>query len=285
MRPISRASAKDRTQKAVTVPLDAIESSHHMFGQRRCGMKVGKYLVVLFSILLVTAVLVGAAPSPKQCAEISVVSSFAVTEIPIIPHGLTFDGEYLYCAGRDFNPSTIYKLDTAGNVEDSFAGPGYVTGLAFKDGNIWAATDVELTISELTPSGELLQSFPAPGIDSTGLVFQRNALWNADWNWNEPVAYLHRITFTRNKRIVKTYESPGPCPVGLAFDGRSLWHGDQCTQKLYKLNPAAKVRCEYDVATLTDGNGSEPIGLTFDGTYLWMALMDSAMIYQFDIGE
>ena len=193
-------------------------------------MKVGKYLVVLFSILLVTAVLVGAAPSPKQCAEISVVDSFAAPETP---HGLTFDGEYLYCAGRDSYPSNIYKLDTAGNVIDSFTGPDNATGLAYKDGNIWAATDSELTISELTPSGDLLRSFKAPGTDSTGLVFQHGFLWNADFNWGEPVAYLHRIGITENKIIVKTYESPGPGPECLAFDGMNLWHVDIYDSKLY----------------------------------------------------
>lgn len=258
-----------------------IESFHHMFGKGRCGMKVGKFLVVLFSTLLVTAALVGAAPSPKQCAEIFVVDSF---EAPETPHGLTFDGEYLYCAGRDSDPSNIYKLDTAGTVIGSFTGPGYVTGLAYKDGNIWAATDDNLTISEWTPSGELLQSFEAPGTDSTGLVFQHNFLWNADFNWgDESVAYLHRIMITKNKTIVKTYEAPGLGPEGLAFDGRNLWHVDIYDSKLYKLNPATKVRCEYDIRTFTDG--STPIGLTFDGTYLWMSVQDNAMIYQLDIGE
>lgn len=245
-------------------------------------MKAGKILVVLLFILLLTAVQVFAAPSSKHCAEISVVKSFSAPETP---HGLTFDGEHLYCAGRDAHPSNIYKLDIDGNVLDSFVGPGNVTGLAYKDGNIWAATDLELTISELSPSGAILRSFDAPGTDSTGLVFQHNALWNADWNWGESEAYLHRIKITPNGMKVKTYEAPGQEPAGLAFDGRNLWHVNQGTSKLYKLNPATKVRCEYDVRDFTGVVGTQPIGLTFDGTYLWMSMIDSAMIYQLDIGE
>jgi outer membrane protein assembly factor BamB len=249
-------------------------------------MKAGKFIVVLLSILLLTAVQVAAEPSAKQCAEISIVNSFLAPEQP---HGLTFDGEHLYCAGRESYPSNIYKLDMAGNVLDSFVGTGSVTGLAYKDGNIWAATDNHLTISELSPSGEVLQTFDAPGTDSTGLVFQHNALWNADFNWDEPVAYLHRIMFTGKKMIVNTYESPGGAPEGLAFDGQHLWHVDYSSSKLYKLNPATKIKCEYDVPAIPDGEsyviGVNPIGLTFDGTYLWMSMEDSHMIYQLDIGE
>lgn len=249
-------------------------------------MNAGKLFLVLFIILFVAVAQVGAQPSAKHCAEISVVDSFAAPETP---HGLTFDGEHLYCAGRDSYPSNIYKLDAAGGVVDTFTGPGSVTGLAYKDGNIWAATDDLLTISELTTSGEVLRTFNAPGSDSTGLVFEHNALWNADFNWGEPVAYLHRIKITGKKMIVKTYEAPGAAPEGLAFDGVNLWHVDIFNSKLYKLNPATKVRCEYDIRDFTGGDGwgsgVSPIGLTFDGTYLWMAVQDDAMIYQLDIGE
>ena len=141
----------------------------------------------------------------------------------------------------------------------------------------------------MSPSGDVLRSFQAPGTDSTGLVFQNNVLWNADFNWGESVANLHRIKIVGNRIKVKTYESPGPGPEGLAYDGRHLWHVDINTSKLYMLNSAAKVMCEYDVPTLTGGDawgtGVAPIGLTFDGIYLWMSAQDNAMIYQLDIGK
>ena len=98
------------------------------------------------------------------------------------PHGLAFDGEYLWCAGYDND--TIYKLDASGNIISAFDSPGSSpTGLTFDGNYLWSADDGSLRIYKIdTSTGEVIESFEAPGTDSTGLTFDGTYLWNVECN-------------------------------------------------------------------------------------------------------
>ncbi len=207
-------------------------------------------------------------------SELVIIDSFPTPD-SVTPHGLTFDGTNLWCAG--YSNDTIYKLDMSGNTILSFNSPGQSpTGLTFDGTHLWSTDDVTLQIYKLDPAtGGVIESFNAPGTDSTGLTFDGTHLWNADFSWSDPFGLIHKMD--RSGNLVGTYYSPGDGPEGLTFDGFFIWHSDFYNNKIYQLT------MDGNVLSSTDSHVINPIGLAFDGQYLWVASFSENRIYKLAI--
>ena len=203
-------------------------------------------------------------------------------------HGLAFDGRDLWAA--HYGAGKIYQLeisesslDIKTSMDASNTNP---TGLEFIGQNLYVGSIPEITKMQTKGKniGVIKKQFVPPGTDCTGLAFDGEYLWNADFNFDfstDPpslgdVAFLHKLK--PNGKLVATHIAPGLCPEGLAFDGEFIWHTEWCDNLIYKLNTDGEIVCSYDWI-----EGGHPIGLTFDGTHLWLSDQSTQMIYKISI--
>ena len=163
-----------------------------------------------------------------------------------------------YLWNVDYDTKKIYKLDTDGNVLDSFDGPGIsLYGLTWDGNYLWVANSGD-KIYKLTANGTIIDSFNYSS-GSADLAWDGTYLWNSD-------PYINKIRkLATNGTIVSSFNTPGPFPKGLAWDGVYLWHADYNRDKIYKLTTNGTTVDSFN------SPGVWPTGLAWDGTYLWNA--------------
>jgi transglutaminase-like putative cysteine protease len=117
-------------------------------------------------------------------------------------------------------------------------------------------------------TGEKIQSFAIPGSFPTGLTFDGEHLWLADYQTD-----LLYCLDPATGDVVRTIPSPAYWPEGLAWDGEALWNADvkggipmseNYAGKIYRIDPATG-----NILKTLHAPTSTPRGLTWDGTYLW----------------
>ncbi|MBN2482025.1 MAG: hypothetical protein JXB19_09815, partial [Bacteroidales bacterium] len=80
--------------------------------------------------------------------------------------------------------------------------------------------------------GKVIQSFPLPGNFCTGLTFDGNGLWVADYK-TDIIYKIDPVSGT----VLHQIPSPGFWPTGLAWDGKNLWNVDREQDKIYRIDP------------------------------------------------
>lgn len=117
-------------------------------------------------------------------------------------------------------------------------------------------------------TGEKIQSFSIPGSFPTGLTFDGENLWLADYQTD-----LLYCLDPSSGDVVRTIPAPAYWPEGLAWDGEALWNADvkggipmseNYAGKIYRIDPATG-----NILKTLHAPTSTPRGLTWDGTYLW----------------
>lgn len=109
--------------------------------------------------------------------------------------------------------------------------------------------------------GDVAMSFPNPGPCPSGMAFDGQYLWSADFKTDS----LYAID-PNSGSVVKSMESPSYRPYGLAWDGSGLWVVDAGENTLIKLDTKTGV----NVKTIPSPVDA-PTGLTWDGKDLWLA--------------
>ncbi|MCF8368819.1 MAG: hypothetical protein K9G76_07225 [Bacteroidales bacterium] len=129
-------------------------------------------------------------------------------------------------------------------------------------------------------TGEVLKSYDIPGDFPTGLTFDGQNLWLADYQTD----LLYCVDPATGK-VILTIQAPAYWPEGLAWDGEALWNADvkggiplseNYAGKIYRVNPKDGTLLKTIQAPCTT-----PRGLTWDGTYLWCVDSDSDEVIQF----
>jgi len=129
-------------------------------------------------------------------------------------------------------------------------------------------------------TGEVIKSFDIPGSYPTGLTFDGENLWVADYQTDK----LYCINPDDGK-VIRTIPSPAYWPEGLAWDGKYIWNADvkggiplseNYDGKIYQLDPK-----DGTITRTIQAPGSTPRGLTWDGTYLWCVDNAADEIIQF----
>jgi transglutaminase-like putative cysteine protease/glutamine cyclotransferase len=164
--------------------------------------------------------------------------------------------------------------------------------------------------------GKVVKSFPLPGKFCTGLTFDGNYLWVADYKAD----IIYKLDPTSGA-VLHQIPSPGFWPMGLAWDGQHLWNLDKKQKKIFKIDPqdgtiltTIETPCDYpeglswegntlwvgdarentimkiDLSDGTavkkfDGPAKSVNGLTFDGQYLWSSDRNLDEIYMIDPGS
>lgn len=162
--------------------------------------------------------------------------------------------------------------------------------------------------------GTVIQSFPAPANQPSGLAWDGNFIWNADAETNNiyqinpetglvvniipgPMnAIINGLTWDGNylwcsdysnhrlcqinvfdSLIVRTINLLTPVARGITFDGTDLWYQDSGTKNIYKL--------DYNSGNYLDtlkAPGGNNRGLAWDGSYLWSSDYDNNELYMID---
>ena len=188
-----------------------------------------------------------------------------------LPHGLTYDGVYLWVS--DYQKRSIHQIDLNGNEISSFASPGSSpSGMAYDGTYLWVSDYSTDSIYKLSTSGSIITSFDAPGPGVSGLTFDGTFLWVAD----SLTRQIYKMTTSGAVKEDATFASPARWPLDLAFDGEFLWNADGVEQKIYQINTDGEVMASYDAP------GKAPDGLTFAGNFLWNVSYEEK-IYQLDV--
>ncbi len=122
---------------------------------------------------------------------------------------------------------------------------------------------LSLLPSVFAVTGDVENSFPAPGSCPTGLTFDGKYLWNCD----RKTDMIYKID-RKDGKVVDSLPSPGYRPLGLAWDGKYLWNVDASEEEyfIYQIDTKTGIVIKTLWAPC-----QRPEGLTWDGEYLWIA--------------
>ncbi len=123
--------------------------------------------------------------------------------------------------------------------------------------------------------GQVVKSFPLQQRFATGLTFDGQHLWLADYHEDK----LVQIDPASGK-ILKKVPSPGFWPAGLAWDGDYLWNIDAKQKKIFQVDPI-----DGHVRRVIDSPTDFPGGLTWDGHTLWLSDSKQHKIIRLDLSD
>ena len=109
--------------------------------------------------------------------------------------------------------------------------------------------------------GDVAVSFPAPATCPSGMAFDGQYIWTADFKTDS----LYAVD-PATGQVVKAMESPSYRPYGLAWDGGYLWIVDAEERVILQFDTETGV----NVKTIPSPVDA-PTGLTWDGSHLWLA--------------
>lgn len=123
--------------------------------------------------------------------------------------------------------------------------------------------------------GKVVQQFAAPGRFSTGLTFDGQHLWMADYKADK----LFCIS-PQDGHLIRSIPSPGFWPMGLAWDGKYLWNVDKARKKIFQVDPA-----DGTILKTIDAPTANPQGLAWDGTTLWVSDYRDRKLLKIDLSD
>jgi glutamine cyclotransferase len=154
-------------------------------------------------------------------------------------------------------------------IESAFSQPACIPaladikGLAWDGQSLWAAVGPisgDDFIQKIDPvTGQVNASFAAPSRYPSGLSFDGEYLWQADFLGTT----LYQIDPTTGA-TVREIRSPRRV-TGLTWDGAALWVYSDSAALIQQLNPETGTTLNVFKAPTDDGEG-----LTWDGNHLWL---------------
>ncbi len=123
--------------------------------------------------------------------------------------------------------------------------------------------------------GKVVQSFPLPGKFCTGLTFDGNHLWIADYQAD----MIYKLDPTSGA-ILHQIPSPGFWPMGLAWDGKYLWNIDKKLKKIFKIDSR-----DGTILETIDAPSEDPEGLTWHGKTLWVGDAGENTVMKIDLSD
>ncbi|MBN1159545.1 MAG: glutaminyl-peptide cyclotransferase, partial [Bacteroidales bacterium] len=121
--------------------------------------------------------------------------------------------------------------------------------------------------------GRIIQSFPLPANFCTGLTFDGQDLWVADYKTD----IIYKIDPVSGE-VLHQIPSPGFWPTGLAWDGKNLWNVDREQDKIFRIDPE-----DGTILWTIDTPCADPDGMTWDGTTLWLGDAGDNTIIKIDL--
>ena len=134
---------------------------------------------------------------------------------------------------------------------------------------------VLLSVPLVAHPGKVVRTLDAPGRFCTGMTFDGEFLWVADYKADR----LFKINVGSGE-IAGSVPSPGFWPMGLAWDGKHLWNADRKGKKIFKVNPG-----DGTILKAIDAPSGNPEGLAWDGENLWVSDYKDRKIMKIDLSD
>lgn len=222
---------------------------------------------------------------------------------------------------KDRYPYVLPDDDTRRIVKRISSGPEMPWSLAWGDNYLWMANNLD-GVCKLDPNtGEVVDSFPPPGLRQQAMTFDGEHLWISDFPpckvyeinpnngevlfsfsydelypdgllglaWDGEFLCLTTaghppglVKFDRSGNFIQEIDIEGGCD-GLTFDGEHFWVAS--AERIYKLNSAGDI-----VGSITAGSSDGTWSLAWDGQYLWSGertneMWDDNKIFKLEILE
>jgi transglutaminase-like putative cysteine protease/glutamine cyclotransferase len=123
--------------------------------------------------------------------------------------------------------------------------------------------------------GKIVKSFPLPGKFCTGLSFDGNYLWVADYKED----LIYKVD-PASGAVLHQIPSPGFWPMGLAWDGQYLWNIDKQQKKIFKIDTG-----DGTILNTIEAPCDFPEGLAWDGNTLWVGDAMENIIMKIDLSD
>ena len=184
--------------------------------------------------------------------------------------GLTTDGASLFSASVAAEGSTIYELETDGDIISSFQFDGLASGLAFNGQYLWVSKFASGTLHELTMSGDEVGTLSTSLGSLAGLTWDGSNLWAID-NVNSTINRL-----AGDGQVLNSFTFPvaEDLPTGLAWNNGSLWVCGSLLNLIYQLSTGGSILMSFP------GPGLNATDLEWDSEFLWVSDIVTDRIYK-----
>ena len=187
--------------------------------------------------------------------------------------GLTWDGQSLWSANISDSGSTIYQIDTSGNVLSSFKWSTIASGLAWDGNALWISEGLGDKIYRVSKSGVLLKKIATKSKRLAGLAWDGANLWVIF----QDSLTINKLDSSGNVLIrfsIATYDGN---PSGLTWDGSAFWLCESFNNKIVQLTK------DGDFLQAFSGPGTNATEVEWDGKYLWVSDIVTDRIYQIQV--
>ncbi len=184
--------------------------------------------------------------------------------------GLTWDGQSLWSANISDSGSTIYQIDTSGNVLSSFDIPTIASGLAWDGSALWISEGLGDKIYRVSKSGVLLKKIATKSKRLAGLAWDGANLWVIF----QDSLTINKLDSNGNVLIRFSIADYDGNPSGLTWNGSSLWLCESFDNQIIQLSS------EGNFISSFTGPGTNATELEWDEKYLWVSDIVTDRIYQ-----
>ena len=273
-------------------------------------MKMSKRMIGLCMVLIPSILMAvigvteltsdGGSPCPRWCIQTEhmygpgdTVKTIPAPDDEIM--GIEWVNDTLYAlrqAPSELDQATLFKLDPAdGSVLDQFFLPfnGYVMGLTFDGSDLWIVEwSPGTNIYNVTTSGGLITSFPAPSANPRGIVWDGQNLWIGEAN-NQVLYEVNTVG-----SVISSISIMGIIGWAMGMEwvpehtNGHLWVNDDDYVSTYddinQLNLSGGVAYLIQEFLHPAQGNIIPEGICHDGEHLWISEYYSTVLWQIDDG-
>ncbi|KPK83776.1 MAG: hypothetical protein AMS27_11915 [Bacteroides sp. SM23_62_1] len=198
------------------------------------------------------------------------------------PHGLAWDGEYLWMID---NGPNLYKYDTLGNEIKSISLGGTIDRDISWDGTgLWiGGASADGGALKIDGNGNRIDSMPVHYSDTSGIEWDGRYFWFGDYG----SSYIEK--HKKDGSFFLDWEAGdiSAHPTGITYDGITLWiggSGGTSSNYIYKYSILGQLIYSFNLDDLgiTAGSGSFT-SLAWDGRSLWYASDKAFEIYRLSV--
>ncbi|MBN1489371.1 MAG: PEP-CTERM sorting domain-containing protein [Phycisphaerae bacterium] len=200
-------------------------------------------------------------------------------------NGLTFVGDDLWLWDVGV-PNTFYVLDPSdGHVRATYPAPETWggAGLAYDGQFLWGCaggTELRLFVKMDPRDGSVIQSYPLPVPEPTGLTFDGTNLWVSQID-----GYSIAEVDPETGSVIRTIEKEPYFSFDLAWDERAMWltafeRGDPYQYYLYRIDPLTGA-----TLAMYDGPSGGPTGIAIKDGLIYVASWWDNQIYVYAVPE
>jgi len=171
-----------------------------------------------------------------------------------------FDGKYIWVGVQNPDGGALLKMSQSGTLLSSTRVGTTPVEMAYDGANIWVSDYTSSDVTVVNQSGAVIATFPLPGAEPEGILFDGKYVWTAN---NGPNANTVSKFDPLNLSLMATY-SVGLNPDGVAFDGSVIWVTNSYNNNVWTIN--------RNTGAHINGweTGLYPLSIVYDGANMWI---------------